>query len=461
MKNIYLLYLFFGLSHVVWSQDSITTQLTLNEYLEIVKTHHPVAYQSALKLREGESYLQKAKGGFDPKLNGGVKQKYFDDKKYYSYVHGGLKIPTWFGIETELGYNNNEGYQLNPESYLLPSGIWNLGISLNLGNGLILDQRRADLKQAKVIQNSSLLEQKIMMNRLVLDASVTYFEWLKSYNKVELAKENLDNIELRFENVVQSVKFGDKPAIDTVKLGIQVMNRQLKYKEASLEYSNKTAYLNTFLWQDGFIPLEVGANTYPNDNSELENVLPIIDFGPVIINHPEYLMVQNDISIAKIDYRLKKESLKPDLKLKYNALSSDEGNGVIDDYSYENFYWGASFSYAIFTRKERAEVELTKIKLEDKNAKLAGKKENIKYKIVSTYNTANSLKEQVALQQQSVELYTQLLESELTLFNIGESSMFLVNTREQKLIEAKIKLIETTFYYRAAISAFKYHLFQY
>ena len=139
MIKAYFTILFSSLLILANGQDSLLTTLTLNEYLDIVKEHHPVSYQANLKLREGDAYVQKAKGGFDPKLDGGIKQKYFDDKKYYSYLHGGLKVPTWFGIETQLGYNNNEGYQLNPESFLESTGIWNLGISINLGDGLFID----------------------------------------------------------------------------------------------------------------------------------------------------------------------------------------------------------------------------------------------------------------------------------------------------------------------------------
>ena len=83
-------------SNLLYSQDSLKKYLTFTDYLSIVKEHHPVAYQANLKLREGDSYLQKAKSGFDPKLTGTMKQKYFDGKKYYSYLNGGLKVPTWF-----------------------------------------------------------------------------------------------------------------------------------------------------------------------------------------------------------------------------------------------------------------------------------------------------------------------------------------------------------------------------
>jgi outer membrane protein TolC len=443
-----------------YSQDSLKKYLTFTDYLSIVKEHHPVAYQANLKLREGDSYLQKAKSGFDPKLTGSVRQKYFEGKKYYSYLNGGLKVPTWFGIETELGYNDNEGVQLNPESYLLPSGIWNLGVSINLGNGLFIDQRRADLKQAKIIQKSSELTQKIMLNKLILDATVTFLEWHKSYEKMNFSSGNLENLKLRYLNIKESVRLGDKPAIDTVKLSIQLLNRELKYKQAALYYKNKTEYLNTFLWQDGFVPLETDRTVVPKMDDEFVSSISMTELNAIITNNPEYLMAQNDISIAKIDYRIKKEELKPELKLKYNALSSDKGGGIIGDYSSENYYWGASMSYSIFTRKERANVELSRIKLEGKTSKLADKKQKIKYKIESTKNSINSLKEQAKIQEKSVELYTLLLESELTLFDIGESSLFLVNTREQNLIDSKLKLIEAQFLYRLGVSTYKYHTFE-
>ena len=174
-----------------------------------------------------------------------------------------------------------------------------------------------------------------------------------------------------------------------------------------------------------------------------------------------YLMLQNNISIETINYRLKKESLKPNVKLKYNALANNQGTGTIADYSSENYYWGAQLSYPIFTRKERGNLEIARVKLEDAEVKLVGKKENIRYKIVSTYNALSSLQEQLEVQEESVMLYNELLKSEITLFDIGESSMFILNTREQNLIDAKIKLIESKFNFFKAVSLYRYHLFQY
>lgn len=442
MKIIQLLIGFLILPIQLLAQTNELVYLTFSEYLNIVKAHHPVAYQAQLKDVQGEAYVKKAKGGFDPKLQGDVHQKYFDGKQYYSYIHGGLKVPTWFGVELQAGYDNNDGYYLNSESYTVASGIWSAGLSVNLGNGLLIDQRRADIQQARIIQQSTALEKKLMLNQLMHDAMMAYLNWNKAYDKVQLYQKNIENIEERYLNLLENVKYGDKAAVDTLKVKTQILDRKIKLNQAQLDYKNKSRLLNTFLWQDGLIPLEMDSNLIPKVDATIFNTDTLIDFSNQALYHPEVIMANNNISIAKIDYRLKKESLKPTVQIKYNALSSDLGNGVIADYSYENYKWGVNVSYPIFTRKERASIDLAEVKLEQNKAKLENKTAQIEYKMEATYNELKNMNVQLQLQNESVDMYQQLLSAEMILFDIGESSMFVVNTRDQNLIAAQIKYLE-------------------
>ncbi|UTW66260.1 TolC family protein [bacterium SCSIO 12643] len=455
MKWIYSLLFVWIWGSSVFAQEEVQI-LKYSDYLEIVKAHHPVAFQANLKETEGDMYLRKAKGGFDPKLQGGINQKYFDGKQYYSYLNGGLKVPTWYGIEAEVGYNNNEGTRLNPESYNVETGIWNLGMTVNLGKGLFIDQRRADLKQAKIIQNSTKLERKLILNQLVFDASLAYLEWAKAYEKVVLYQKSIENIEERYFNVKQNVMFGDQPQIDTLKVRIQIQDRSLKLTQSQMELTVKRNYLNTYLWQDGFVPLEMDSTVIPLVDIDAPDESFNWGADSLVENHPEVLMYKNNVSISKIDYRMKKESLKPLLQVKYNALSSDLGNGVINDYSIDNYKWGAVLSYPIFTRKERADVRLNQIKVESNEAKWVDKKAQVNYKIQGVYNQMVSLKQQVNIQEEAVDMYNTLLLSEQQLFGLGESSLFLINTRDQNLINAQLKLIDIDFQYRISEAGLRY-----
>ena len=77
--------------------------LTFQNYIDIVKTHHPVTYQANLIQEMAVSNSLMAKGGFDPKIEGSWNKKSFDDKNYYSVASGKVKVPTWFGAEHDPG----------------------------------------------------------------------------------------------------------------------------------------------------------------------------------------------------------------------------------------------------------------------------------------------------------------------------------------------------------------------
>ena len=443
MRGTFLLILF--LSFAAFGQSDSATTFSYAEFIKIVGEHHPMAYQANLKERLGDAYVQKAKGGFDPKLYGNANQKYYDGKQYYSYLNAGLKIPTWFGVSLQGGVDQNNGERLNTESYTNDIPLWHAGITANLGNGMFIDQRRADIKQARIYQNSTEQEQKLMINQLYLDASVSYFNWFKAYNKVKVYENAVRVAEERFENTKSAAVLGDKPYVDTLKALIQIQDRSLKLEQSKLDLQNKRNMLETFLWQDGFAPLEISDNLIPSLYSDLLIEGPartLVDgLDTLVQRHPEIIISQNKIDINKIDYRLQREALKPTLEVKYNALGGDLGQGVIDDYTIENYNWGASFVYPLFTRKERANVEISRIKVENEEANLAQKEALIKYKILASFNNWESTTEQVDIMQISANNYRALYLAELSLFNAGESSMFLVNVRDQDYIDAQIKLI--------------------
>lgn len=433
-------------AHVGLTQTDNGSLLTFEEYIAIVKENHPMAYVSELKGNEASYLIQEGRGGFDPKLNGNLNQKYFDGKQYYSHLHAGLKVPTWFGITVQAGYDENSGVRLNPEDYTSNTGLWSAGLAIELGNGLFIDQRRADLKQAKIYANSTQMEQQLMMNQLVFDASVAYYDWFKAYNTFIIYQEAVENATARFENVKGLSEFGDKPSIDTLKALIFLQERQLNFEIARLELDNKRAMVEVFLWQDGFIPLEISEDLHPlNYDAFVTSLPPLMSpemMDSLALQHPDFIIAQNKIELAKIDYRLKREQLKPSVQLKYNALSTNGNQTPFADYSVSNYNWGATVSYPIFTRKERAKANLAQLKLEQQETQLELKGAELNYKIQTSFNVWSSTVNQYEIYRRSILNYTNLLQSEITLFEIGEGSMFLVNQRDQELIEARLKLIK-------------------
>lgn len=428
----------------------------IDEFRSSFLKHHPLAYQAKLLQQAGDAQLMMARGGFDPKLDGAIHQKYLEGKEYYSYMGGKLKVPTWFGISLEAGYNLNDGSQLNPEAYTNDLGLWNAGVSISLGRGLLMDQRRADLLQARVIRMSNMLEQKLAINQLRLDAEKAYWNWSKQYSKFLIVQNSLRAAEERFDAVKDYAQLGDKPFVDTLKAKIQVQERQIKLQEITMELENSKAELNTYLWKDGFIPLELASNSVPEllpDSLAPAQMPRDAFFDSVVLNHPDYLIGTNKIDQAKIKYRLMRESLRPDLELKYNALANNNlDNGL--QYDISNYAWGATFSYPIFVRKARGKTKLAQIKIQDAEYDMVNKQAQVGMKIRQTHTTWSMVNNQVSAQETANNNYQSLLDAENTLFNNGESSLFLVNQRDLNLLDAQLKLADLK--YKNAVAKIKY-----
>lgn len=437
------------------SQESI---LTYDEFISIVKKHHPITFQAELNYETGKAYIQKARGAFDPKANAGINQKNLTGTQYYSHLHTGLKLPTWYGITLNADYNNNTGTYLNSELINASEGILSGGISITLGSGLFMDERRAELKQAKIYLNSTKQEQKIIINQLLLNASLHYWKWLKYYKTRRIYKQALQNAQIRFEGVKKSVELGDIPPIDSVEAKITVQNRQINFQEANLDFQNYGVKMSIYLWQDGMIPLELDSSVVP-DIPTLTTDTNNLNIDSIINNHPEVLLYKNKIDIQRIDKRLMSESLKPTIDLKYNLINDYEGDQTFSNLDINNNKWGLHFSYPLFIRKQRADVKLAKIKIKQTQADFELKKAGLRYKIQTSSNNVEALNNQYSLATETVNNYQILLNAEQTLFNTGESSIFMINYREQTLIESQKKAIQLYIKQKMAEQELKFYLF--
>ncbi len=431
-----------------WAQESSnsTEVFAFEAYMERVRTHHPMARQAQIQAEKGDAAVLEARGAFDPKPFAEVAQKYYDDKQYYSQVDGGLKIPTWFGLELKGGYEQNQGVFLNPEQTVPTAGLLYAGVSLPLGQGLFIDERRAELKQARLYLQSTAAEQAAMLNDLLYQAGNAYWQWFEAYNVLKVYEEAVLLTEQRLNAVRQGAILGDRPAIDTLEAGIQFQNRQLNLREAELNYRNATARLGIYLWDEGYIPLEIGSDTRPPDMLNVAGTMVetglLIQMDSLVYNHPLLRQYRLKVEQLEVDKRWKMEQLKPTLNLNYNAITEAVADNPLAEYSVNNYKWGLTFSIPILLRKERGALRLADLKIQETELDLNTKSATVAYKAMASLNEWETTADQVKLFTQTVRDYNGLLNGERQMFNAGESSLFMVNSRELGYINAQVKLVE-------------------
>ena len=442
----FLLFLFLNIVNAQVSNN----EMSFNEYLGMVKKFHPLVKIADLEISQAQANLLIARGAFDPKLEADFSSKEFKDKKYYSLFNGGFKIPTWYGIEVKGGFETTDGLYLNPQNTTPNEGLTYAGISVPVLQGFLMNQRMADLKKAKITINLSAAERNLQAIQVLHQAATAYFNWKKNYDEFKLYEAYLQNAEIRLNGVKSLIEQGDKAAIDSIEAGITVKNRLLNKEDAALKLTKARLELSNYLWTTNAIPIELEAQMFPEVNL-FENIqdylntneLNLINFSTD--NHPKINSINYKIDMLEIDRKLKANMLLPKIDVGYNYLSTPN---QFQEFQFQDYKFGVNFAFPLFLRKERGSLKLTKQKIEAAQFFVNFEKEQLNNKIASQKAEIVSLKKQENIISELVQDNSTLLNSEERLFEMGESSLFLINTRENNLVLAQLSkiLIENRFY---------------
>ena len=459
MMKRFIPYLFIFLGMAVNAQEDSLETLTFRDFLILVKENHPIVKQANLLTETGAAKLLKARGGFDPKIEVDFDQKVFKETEYYNLLNATFKIPTWYGIDLKAQFEDNDGYYLNPQNTVPENGLYTAGISASLGQGLWINDRMTTLRQAKIYSRQAEADLQIAVNTVLYQASITYFEWLQAYKKTKLYERFLENSQVRFRGIKSSALAGDKPLIDTTEATISVQSRALNLREAQLDYLKSKLELSNFLWVGNNIPVELQDGIFPQDDLDLiiDEVLNTTGFDLQnfqLEEHPKIRSLNYKIEALQLERQLKANSLLPVIDLNYNFITSEADN--LDSFYTQNYKAGLRFKMPLFLRKERGDLKLAKLKVQNSEFDFANSKLELQNKLKAVTTELQVLKEQNELAADLVNNYETMLYAEERKYQVGESSIFLINTRELKLIDSQLKQIEiTNKYYKAKANLFK------
>ncbi|WP_178987573.1 TolC family protein [Winogradskyella schleiferi] len=435
-----------GFSYIGFSQtEDLSNRLRFDEYLGYVKKFHPIVKQAELVIDESQAKLMKSRGAFDPKIEVDYGRKQFKNTEYYDKLNGIFKIPTWFGVELKAVFEENSGDYLNPENFVPEDGLYSAGVSVPLGQGLLINNRMAALKQAKLFREQAKADRDLYVNNILFEASLVYFEWLQAYNELKLFENILTNAQQRYDGVQKGVEVGENAEIDATEARIAVNNRKLGLEQSKVKLIKAALELSNFLWLDNNVPVELQPNVIPDINSE-----PIIDAtfninqlrsdDVVLENHPKMVSLGYKLEGLEVDTRLKANKLLPRIDVEYNFLT--ETPEVVRTLNTAEYKGGVNLSFPLFLRKERGDLKLAKLKLQDTEYERDATRVNLQNKINALRQELESYSAQNEITTEMVSDYQQMLLAEERKFELGESSLFLVNSRESKLIDGQLKAIE-------------------
>ncbi len=443
------------------AQDSAAKFKRLEEqqFLSIVRMYHPVMKQAQITVDKAKANLLIARSGFDPALYYNNSQKTFDGRNYYQYVNPELKIPTWFGIEVKAGTENNNG--LNTDTELSPGQSSYVGITVPLAKNLLMDKRRAALKLSKQMVIMSESERALAINNLLYEAGSSYWNWVRTFLTVNVLDEMLALSRERFRLVKTGFYQGDRPALDTTEALAQLQQFEYLKAEATVSWQVAGQELSNFLWDAGGGFYQLDSLTIPGirlqDLGIADPAFPsLADLSGIsALNHPQLNMYEQKLNILGIERKLKFQDLLPKVDVSANLLNKGYNvfNKIGGNFYENNNKFNISVGLPLRLSEGRGGYRLAGYKIKETVLDRDMKKQSILNKLYASYSEMAGLEGQAAIYEKAVQNFGKLARGESQRFQAGESTLFLVNARENKFLESQQKLIELkTKYHKAKLS---------
>lgn len=429
---------------ILMTLQSSAQVLSADAFIKLVRSNHPMAKQALIGIQKADADLLSAKGGFDPLIGMDASRKTFDGKNYYFYTNPEIKLPTWIGANIKAGIENNGGQFLTQEATTGQSSY--LGIEMPVAKGLLLDKRRATLQKARIYRDMSEQEQLNMLNNLLFDAYQVYWQWAGRYQLYNIYSKFTGIAQDRFRLVKIAFENGDRATIDTIEALTQLQQFQLAQNEALLELTNTTLELSNYLWDERdslyLLPPQVIPDTvqflqYAQLPATEEILRQATSINPLIRSYDFKL------NALEVNRKLSQQNLLPSVNLKANLLNS--GYNVFKGWNsalfQNNYIWGIDVKFPLFIRESRGEYKRSVLEIKETNYELSLKRREVENKVRTYLNETVQLEQQLQIVQSAYRNFQSLLNAEYFRFRNGESSLFLVNTRENKVIETAEKMI--------------------
>lgn len=439
---------------VAWGQES-ALPLMLEDVLVRVQRNHPKLRGAELERQLSSAKRLEKQGAFDPAIS---YEK--DIQRYNSYPERGkvknenlndfsIGMLTRYGAKISVNSNFHYGDVKSPASGTGDTGTHFLGLSLPLLRGARINEKSAAERRAIIGEPLANAEFSQYRLSLLLRASNSYWDWVAAKQKVDVSQSLIQLADVRAKQIQERANAGDLPLIDAVEANQEVQRRQESLLKAQREFQKATFSITIYLWDD------TGTETINPTAAQVPEVMPqpralkaeeVEDAKIVAIKkRPELTQLALLKDISNVDLALAKNQLLPIVDL-YAGPGIDTGAGSIGP----TLKAGVSVVVPLRNRTARGQIEQAKLKLQKLDFDQKALLQQVLLEVEDTASELNMAYQRYEAANQAYQLAKQLEEGERTRFDLGDSTLFLVNQRERLTAEALIKRLELQAEYQQA-----------
>lgn len=446
----------------VSSPPSSSGSLSLDDVLQSVERSYPLIDAASRDVQVAEAELQSARGVFDPVV------RVRADGAPLGYYQAGrvdltLEQPTPFwGTTFYGGYRVSFGKYADYDGKLETNqyGELRAGVAVPLWRNGPIDRRRANITRADLGREAAkagLEAQRIESLRL---GSLRYWDWVAAGLRMRVARGLLDVATTRDLQMAERVQRGDMPAIERTDNQRALLQRRGLLVAAERGVTQAAIELSIYLRDGGGTPIVVGPGRLPErmplpaaDSIDVSAERIARDVEWAMSKRPDVERLRLSREQLRVERDFNRNQLAPAIDAQV-AVSQDFGPGS-PTREQTVLEGGVVIDIPTLNRQARGRAAAAAAAMARVDAQLRLLRDRVGAEVRDVLSALSAAAERARMAAQEVATSRQVEAAEREKLRLGDSTLFVVNLREQATFEASLREIDALADYHRAVSVYR------
>lgn len=418
------------------SPESSHSTLTLESVFSKLESGHPLLMKSMAGKVLASGKLLKALGKFEPKLvndwelerlvkDGSTKNVGFND----TFIE--LRHP--WGIKGFAGFRAGIGDVEVADLGIDTTNQPLLGIVVPLLRGFITNPASGELKKSSLADKQAGLEIQQTRQDLYLGAATQYWNWAAEWNKRAIREQAVGVAEERKNQLEELASAGSLARFDVIDANNEIQRRKETLIRAKRKVEQEQYKLALFLWEGDslIVPDTTRAPDFFSLDPGPPAGMPEEDRQRALETRPEIHLVDLEAEFNQIDLDVAENDLLSDLEVMAEPTRKP-GEFVLG----LGYRFGVQFSMPFLQKRARGEILQIQGKTEQLKQLRRYRVQQVAMDVANAHSSMKRARERIEVLHKAMEFSQDLKEGELERFQLGATSLLIVNIRERDVLKA-------------------------
>jgi outer membrane protein TolC len=438
--------------------EEVAQGLQLAEVLNSVNKHYPPLRAALLERPLAEADQLVALGRFDLLLRSRLEAQkfgFYENERFQIQVD---QPTTLWGPTLYSGYAQTTGRYPDYDGKLVTNdgGQYFGGVRVPLARDRAIDSRRAELGQRTIglrLADLSIDQQRIA---ILQGATRRYWDWVAAGRRLMIAKALLEVAQARDSILTEAVRLGALPQFEQLDNQRLVLQRRNNVVEAQRAIENAAIELSLFLRDDQGKPVLAQDSQLPlafPDPSELADAQLLADLEAAQSKRPDIMRFIFQRNQVEIDRRLAQNQRLPNIDL-FTEYVREIGSGPVKR-GPNDLRAGIIFELPFQRRQATGRLQAAETRLKQIDQRETFQRDQVTAEVRDAASAVRAAFDRSRVLHEELRITRQVEEAERTRYELGDSTLFVLNQREQSTAEAAVREANALADYYRAFAAYE------